>query len=135
MVPSEHPPNRIIARTGEYLNDEEVRLAGMDRLADLFARAEHFHDNESLRFLPTTLDPSCSMRDESFLCALTEMHDELERQRSHKDRAPMRDVASRSLAQLADDMLAASAELKIHSRQWHNVWSVSYTHLTLPTKA
>ena len=77
VVPSEHPPNRIIARTGEYLNDEEVRLAGMDRLADLFARAEHFHDNESLRFLPTTLDPSCSMRDESLLSALTEMHDEL----------------------------------------------------------
>lgn len=134
VVPSEHPPNRIIARTGEYLNDEEVRLAGMDRLADLFARAEHFHDNESLRFLPTTLDPSCSMRDESFLCALTEMHDELERQRSHKDRAPMRDVASRSLAQLADDMLAASAELKIHSRQWHNVWySDTFTGADLVT--
>ena len=134
VVPSEHPPNRIIARTGEYLNDEEVRLAGMDRLADLFARAEHFHDSESLRFLPTTLDPSCSMRDESFLCALTEMHDELERQRSHKDRAPMRDVASRSLAQLADDMLAASAELKIHSRQWHNVWySDTFTGADLVT--
>lgn len=128
VVPSEHAPSQIMASAGEYLSDEEVRLAGMDRLADMFARAEFRprseprHLSAPLRFLPTTLDPASSLCDDAFVQAIVDMHADMSRSSTHEaPRAPARNAASLSLAELADEMRAARTELKIYTRRWHNV--------------
>ena len=127
LVPSEGSPNKILANAGEYLSDEEVRLAGMDRLADMFARVEYRAPGEPksevpLRFLPTTLDPSSSLRDDAFIHAITELYDELTKRKCSSDARSrtQRDATSCTLAQLADDMRSSSKELKIHTRLWHS---------------
>ena len=129
LVPSEGPPPAMTASTGERLSDEEVRLLGMDRLAELFARVEyrvpgkprHTRPARPLRFLPTTLDPSSSMHDDMFVEALIAINDELSPRGTPPLRRMHRDAAGRSLETLADELRAAESELRIYDRLWHRV--------------
>lgn len=128
LVPSEGSPPAMMAGSGDYLSDEEVRLMGMDRLAELFMRSEYYPRGRPrhartvpLRFLPTTLDPSSSLSDASFLEALAERNDELDQRHAHDPRPRQRESHAMSLAAIADDMRAATRELKVHDRVWHRV--------------
>ncbi|PKI82592.1 Iml1p [Malassezia vespertilionis] len=128
LVPSEGSPPPMTASTGEKLSDEEVRLVGIDRLAELFARVEYRAPNEPrsargavLRFLPTTLDPSSSMLDEAFLHALQGVADELSRRTTTKPKSVRRLARTRSLALLASDLRSSEAEVKVRDRLWHRV--------------
>ncbi|WFD21319.1 vacuolar membrane-associated protein iml1 [Malassezia caprae] len=128
LVPSEGSPPPMMAGSGDYLSDEEVRLMGMDRLAELFMRAEYYprgrprHARDiPLRFLPTTLDPSSSLSDASFVEALAERNDELDRRHAHDPRPRQRESAALSLSAIAEEMRASKRELKIHDRVWHRV--------------
>lgn len=128
LVPSEGSPPPMMAGSGDYLSDEEVRLMGMDRLAELFMRAEYYPRGRPrqsrivpLRFLPTTLDPSSSLSDASFVEALAERNDELDRRHAHDPRPRQRESAALTLATIADDMRASKRELKVHDRAWHHV--------------
>lgn len=128
LVPSEGSPPPMMASSGEYLSDEEVRLMGMDRLAELFMRAEFYPRGRPrqarsvpLRFLPTTLDPSSSLSDASFVEALAERHDELDRRHAQDPRPRQRESGALTLAAIADDMRASMRELKVHDRVWHRV--------------
>lgn len=127
LVPCEGSPPAMTAPSGEKLSDEEVRLLGTDRLAELFARAEYHpphaarpERNAVLRFLPTTLDPSSSMLDTQFIDGLRAVTDELSRRRPTEPRR-RRDAHSRSLATLAAELRQSAMELKIHDRLWDRV--------------
>ena len=128
LVPAETPPPPVTAVSGEPLSDEEVRLLGADKLAELFARAEARRPGERperagvVRFLPTTLDPSSSMHDPQFMAALTQLSDELGRRGAHREpRRVHREALARPLETLAAELAAARAELKVNDRLWHRV--------------
>lgn len=129
VVPSEGSPSPYLTSSGEPLNDEETRLLGMDRLADLFARAEYHAPGQPhrsralpLRFLPTTLDPSCSLHDTAFLDALTALNQEISRHGISLDtNRPQQKAHDLSLKALAEAMHHARAALKVHDRVWHRV--------------
>lgn len=127
LVPSAEPVPALAAATGEGLSDEEVRLLGTDRLAELFARAEYFDPNAAvseraaaLRFVPTSLDPSSSMLDQQFVRALHAVSGEL-RRRTAEPRRVHREAHTRPLAAVAADLAANAAELQVQDRLWHRV--------------
>ncbi|WFD32754.1 vacuolar membrane-associated protein iml1 [Malassezia sp. CBS 17886] len=128
LVPSEGSPPPMTAPSGEPLSDEEVRLLGTDRLAELFARAELQRPNERrertavVRFLPTTLDPSASIHDVQFLSALIALGAALSRRNPPVDaRRGHREATARPLDVLAKELRASAEELKINDRLWHRV--------------
>ncbi|WFD45059.1 vacuolar membrane-associated protein iml1 [Malassezia psittaci] len=127
LVPSEGSPPPMTASTGEKLSDEEVRLLGTDRLAELFARAEYLAPNTSrteraatLRFLPTTLDASSSLLDSQFVQALHAMNKTLSERRTEPKRV-YREVKSRSLDSLAAELVSHASDLQVNDRLWHRV--------------
>src|SRR5882672_8374473 len=83
VIPTAEPPLTNIGPTGEKLNDEEIRLVGMDKLAELFSRVRWQPPEENwngpwsstlVRFLPTDLGPSACLFDEMLISRLEEIH-------------------------------------------------------------
>lgn len=80
VIPTEEPPPPMSASTGEKMNDEEIRLAGIDKLADMFGKARWIPVGEkpefypAPRFLPTYLGPAASILDENITAQLEEIH-------------------------------------------------------------
>ncbi|GJJ12397.1 hypothetical protein Clacol_006639 [Clathrus columnatus] len=81
VIPTEESPQPIHGSSSEVLSEEEIRLAGMDKLADLFNKARWIGPGEkvenyptALRFLPTYLGPAASVLDEGILSQLEEIH-------------------------------------------------------------
>ncbi|CAO1613053.1 unnamed protein product [Parajaminaea phylloscopi] len=130
IVPTEGRAPPMIAPTGEQLDDEEIRLIGMDRLADMFARARwrgsnskdrggsggqrgHAGRNSLLRFIPTSLDPSTSMFDEEFV---RQMEAAIVEDEQVEEAAQQRRAASRSKRQIKDASLDSVAIAMAHDR-------------------
>jgi hypothetical protein len=69
-----------VGPSGEKLNDEEIRLMGIDKLAEIFTKLRWQPPDERgspvapVRFLPTTLGPAHSVLDESLMAQLDEIH-------------------------------------------------------------
>lgn len=81
VIPTEEPPQPTLGTSGELLSEEEIRLAGMDKLADMFNKARWIAPGEkidgpstALRFLPTYLGPAACVVDEELLSQLDEIH-------------------------------------------------------------
>ena len=59
IIPTDEPPLTSVGPLGEKLNDEEIRLLGMDKLAELFSKVRWSSPDERgkqyppVRFLPT----------------------------------------------------------------------------------
>ncbi|WFD34191.1 vacuolar membrane-associated protein iml1 [Malassezia cuniculi] len=125
LVPCEGRAPTMTAASGELLSDEEVRIQGADKLAELFARAQHVppgkktERNNVVRFLPTTLDPSSSLHDAQFVGALSALGEEL--RRPGESSKASRTAKSRSLDELAAELHASKRELKVNDRLWHRV--------------
>lgn len=123
IVPTEGRPPPMIAPTGEQLDDEEIRLIGMDRLADTFARARWKGRSSRgchgpaatplLRFIPTSLDPSMSMHDEEFM---RQMEAAIAEDDQAEEAAHQRRAASRSKRQIKDAPLDSIAIAMAHDR-------------------
>lgn len=104
VIPTEEPPLPMYGASGERLNDEEVHLAGIDKLADLFGKARWVPPGERSesypppRFLPTCLGPAASVLDDLIVNQLEEIHalGPLKKKK-HSDRViqgyPLSDVA------------------------------------------
>lgn len=140
VVPSEGSPPAMKGSNGEELSDEEVRLLGMDKLADLFGRArwrpKHYNMSKSrqrrsdadsaapLRFIPTSLDPAMSLRDEEFMRRVeAAFHDDsveadLRRQKRESINRTIKDLDYTSLVR---DMYSATNGLKINDRLWNRI--------------
>ncbi|KIJ44370.1 hypothetical protein M422DRAFT_168412, partial [Sphaerobolus stellatus SS14] len=80
VIPTEEAPAPIHGSNGERLNDEEIRLAGIDKLADLFGKARWILPGEKPeaypppRFLPTYLGPAACLLDDTVVAQLEEIH-------------------------------------------------------------
>ncbi|PWN42538.1 hypothetical protein IE81DRAFT_313369 [Ceraceosorus guamensis] len=145
VVPTEGPAPTMRAASGEQLDDEEVRLMGIDRLADLFARAKLKTINRAsgreersysrLRFIPTSLDPSASFNDEQFmkqmLAAVAEddqslQENEAKKQRnssatSSTSRSRKKILGNMDLRSLATEMRHETERKLIHDRYWQAI--------------
>lgn len=73
-------PEGNVGPSGDKLNDEEIRLMGIDKLAEIFTKLRWQAPDERgspaapVRFLPTTLGPAHSIMDESLMAQLDEIH-------------------------------------------------------------
>lgn len=81
VIPTKEPPILNTGPGGERLNDEEIRLLGIEKLAELFTKLRWQPPEERInnpappiRFLPTTLDPATSVLDESLMDQLDQIH-------------------------------------------------------------
>lgn len=153
IVPTEGPAPPMTAPSGEQLNDEEIRLIGMDRLADLFARsrwkarshgsgsgaAKTAAANALLRFIPTSLDPSMSMHDDEFM---RQMEAAIVEDEQVEEAAQLHRAANRAKRQIKDASLdsitlAMASErhgMKIQDRFWNrNNYASVFTGSDLTT--
>jgi DEP domain-containing protein 5 len=80
VIPVDVPSTTNVAPPGESLNDEEIRLLGMDKLAEMFSKVR-WQNSESwqnslppVRFLPTDLDPASCVQDETIVAQLEQIH-------------------------------------------------------------
>lgn len=121
VIPTIEPPPSMIGSSGEKLNDEEVRLLGTDKLADLFSKvrwlppAEKASAYPAVRFLPTYLDPSASVLDEHIVSQLDEIHAAGPLGKKMKSE---RNVGDLSLPMLAKAMRDDDS-LPIKDHRWH----------------
>ncbi|CDS82039.1 related to IML1-subunit of the Seh1-associated complex [Sporisorium scitamineum] len=125
LVPSEGSPPPMQAPTGEDLDDEEIRLIGTDKLAELFHRARFIRSKEERdqthvqRFLPTSLDPAMSLQDEDFMKQLAEENAKQRAQSASSKKRLHKTLAGRALDAVAKDM--RSGGLVINDRIWHRM--------------
>ncbi|KAJ1029719.1 hypothetical protein NDA13_002962 [Ustilago tritici] len=138
LVPSEGSPPPMKAPTGEDLDDEEIRLIGTDKLAELFHRARFVRSKEERdqthvqRFLPTSLDPAMSLQDEDFMKQLAEENARQRAQSASSKKRQHKSLAGRALEAVVKDM--RSGGLMINDRIWHRMlYSDTFTGADMVT--
>src|SRR5271154_2920296 len=76
VIPTAERPQITVGPQGEPLNDEEIRIFGIERLAELFTKLRWIPPGEEsvvpspIRFLHTTLSPVASVLDDSIVSQL-----------------------------------------------------------------
>ncbi|KAL4067845.1 hypothetical protein V8B97DRAFT_1402205 [Scleroderma yunnanense] len=129
VIPSTEPPQTNTGPFGEKLDEEEIHLMGIDKLAEMFTKARWQPSDERgqqmipVRFLPTTLGPVQSIMDESLMVQLDEIHaaGPLKKKKSDKD------IADMTLAAIAKAMRDEDGvPIKLH--KWHRtIYQDSFT--------
>ncbi|TFY75548.1 hypothetical protein EWM64_g8463, partial [Hericium alpestre] len=80
VIPTAEPPSVKTGPAGEPLNDEEIRIIGIEKLAEMFSRVrwqspdDHSAPMPPVRFLPTYLGPTASVLDDQLMAQLDEIH-------------------------------------------------------------
>nr|GAT60204.1 predicted protein [Mycena chlorophos] len=78
VIPTAEPPSADIGPPGEKLNDEEMRIIGIEKLAEQFTKLRWQSADEDpappVRFLWTTLNPAVSVLDEALMEQLDQIH-------------------------------------------------------------
>ncbi|EPS98964.1 hypothetical protein FOMPIDRAFT_1050964 [Fomitopsis schrenkii] len=121
VIPTDDPPSIHTGPNGEELNDEEVRLLGIDKLAELFSKARWIPPEDRgkaappIRFLTTDLDPAASILDESLTAQLDEIHASGPLRKKPKS---ARDIGDMSLAAIAKAMREEDG-VPIKEHRWH----------------
>ena len=129
VIPTDEPPT-LTTIGSEKLNDEEIRLLGMDKLAELFSKARWIPLDEKnkqyppVRFLPTDLGPTQCLLDETLMAQLDEVHAAGPLRRKTKaDKL----ISELSLANIAKAMREEDGvpikDRKWHGRQYSNVFT------------
>lgn len=126
VIPSDEVPVssvNSIGPAGERLDDEEVRLLGMDKLADLFSRVRWVSPEEKgkslppVRFIPTDLDPVASVLDDSVVAKLDEIHASGPLRKKMKSE---REISDMSLPSIARAMREEDG-VPIKDHRWHGI--------------
>ena len=118
MIPTDEAPHTTVAPSGEKLNDEEIRLLGMDKLAELFSKARHDESGQQaplVRFITTDLGPAQCILDDSITAQLDEIHAAGPLKKKVKSE---RDIADMSLSQIAKAMREEDG-VPIKEHRWH----------------
>jgi hypothetical protein len=121
VLPSIEPPQPNIGPSGEKLTDEDIRLLGIDKLAELFTKLrwrppdERSLPSAPVRFLPTYLPPGASVLDENIVKQLDEIHATGPLRKKIRSE---REIADLSLAAIAKLMREDDAHL-IRNHKWH----------------
>lgn len=127
VIPTDEAPHTSVAPSGEKLNDEEIRLLGMDKLAELFSKARHEEPGQQappVRFITTDLGPAQCILDESITAQLDEIHAAGPLKKKAKSE---RDIADMSLPAIAKAMREEDG-VPIKEHRWHaRKYSNSFT--------
>lgn len=121
IIPTDESPSIHTDPNGEQLNDEEVRLLGIDKLAELFSRARWTPPEDRgkvippIRFLTTDLDPAASVVDESLTAQLEDIHASGPLRKKPKS---ARDSSDMTLAVIAKAMREEDG-VPIKEHRWH----------------
>ena len=117
VIPTDESPHASVAPGGEKLNEEETRLLGMDKLADLFSKARIDADPSTppVRFITTDLGPAECILDEGVTAQLDEIHASGPLKKKVKSE---RDIADMSLAAIAKAMREEDG-VPIKEHRWH----------------
>ncbi|KAF8136665.1 hypothetical protein EV363DRAFT_1545071 [Boletus edulis] len=121
IIPSAEAPEVTSGPSGEKMNEEEIRLMGIDKLAEIFTKARWQPPDERgqqlppVRFLPTTLSPAYSVLDDSLMSQLDEIHAAGPLKKKMKSE---REIADMSLPAIAKAMRDDDGvPIKLH--RWH----------------
>ena len=135
VIPSTDSPVTNIGPNGEKLDDEEVRLVGMDKLAELFSRVRWQAPDSGLgtgaqtqhvvRFLPTDLGPAPCVLDEALMSRLDEIH---ALGPLRKNLRSEKEISQMSLGAIAKAMRDDPVSLPIKDCRWHGkVYADAFT--------
>ena len=126
VIPSTDSPPTNIGPTGEKLDDEEIRLVGMDKLAELFSRVRWQAPDGSpgtgtqtqpmVRFLPTDLGPAPCVLDEALMNRLDEIHALGPLRKNMKSE---KEISQMNLSAIAKAMREDPVSLPIKDYRWH----------------
>lgn len=131
VIPTLGPPP-LAGNSDEKLNDEEIRLLGSDKLAELWSKLRVLPSYEKdrgmvyppLRFLPTYLNPTASVVDEHLVSQLEEI---MASGPLGKKLKSEREIADTNLSTLAKLMKEDRGPL-IRDHRWHSrVYEDSFT--------
>jgi hypothetical protein len=125
IIPSEETPEPRMPKGGKVHTDEEIRLIGMEKLAEYFTKARWLKHGESqeshapVKFLPTTLDPIACIHDEVLMAKLDEIHE--------SGTLKKKPNTNRTIEATAVDLMALANLMRqpggvpIRDNQWHSV--------------
>ncbi|KAJ3558430.1 hypothetical protein NM688_g932 [Phlebia brevispora] len=120
VIPTDESPT-LTTIGSEKLNDEEIRLLGMDKLAEMFSKVRWVAPDEKgnqyppVRFLVTDLGPTQCLVDESLVSQLDEIHAAGPLRKKMKSE---RDISDMSLANIAKAMREEDG-VPVKDRRWH----------------
>jgi hypothetical protein len=122
VVPTKEPPTLNTGPGGERLDDEEIRLLGIEKLAEQFTKLRWQpaderinHPAPPVRFLPTTLGPTASILDESLMDQLDQIHAQGPLKKKMKSE---REIGDMPLAHIVKAMREEDG-VPIKHYQWH----------------
>ncbi|THH20912.1 hypothetical protein EW146_g569 [Bondarzewia mesenterica] len=121
VIPTAESASMNTGLTGEGLNEEETRILGIEKLAELFSRNRWQPPDERgtplppIQILPTDLGPSASVLDEHLMARLDEIHSSGPLKKKMKSE---RDIADMSLAAIAKAMREEDG-LQLKEHRWH----------------
>ena len=135
VIPSADPPPTNAGPTGEKLDDEEIRLVGMDKLAELFSRVRWQPPEFGLgtgtqtqpivRFLLTDLGPAPSLLDDTLINRLDEIH---ALGPLRKNPRSEKEVSQMTLGAIGKAMREDPVSLTIKDYRWHGkVYADTFT--------
>ncbi|KAL5532853.1 IML1 [Sanghuangporus sanghuang] len=123
VIPTLEAPPPTLGASGEKLNDEETRLLGSDKLAEMWSKLRWISPQERekgvtyppLRFLPTYLSPTASALDEHLVSLLEEIMASGPLQKKMKSEREITDMSLASIAKL----MREDCSLQIKDHRWH----------------
>jgi len=119
VIPTLEPPH-IKEAGNDRLSDEEARMSGIEKLAEMFTRLRWQPLDERatcppVRFLNTTLDPAICVLDDGLMNELDDIHAEGPLKKKMKSE---REIGDMSLSAIAKAMREEDG-VPIKFRQWH----------------
>ncbi|KAI0034036.1 hypothetical protein K488DRAFT_46416 [Vararia minispora EC-137] len=123
VIPTSEPPNHhVIANDG--LNDEEIRIVGIEKLGELFSRVRWQPPEERaygppapVRLLPTYFSPSAMLADEHLMSQLDDIHATGPLRKKVKSERDFSDLSS-NLSAVARAM-RVDGGVPIKEHRWH----------------
>lgn len=121
VIPTTELPSSNAGLSGEKLSEEEMRILGIEKLAEQFSKLRWQPPDEkhtitpAVRFLPTTLNPATSVLDEALMEQLDQIHAAGPLRKKMKSE---REIGSMTLAAIAKAMREEDG-VPIKHYQWH----------------
>ncbi|KAI0823536.1 hypothetical protein BC628DRAFT_515846 [Trametes gibbosa] len=120
VIPTDESPHMSVGPGGERLNDEEIRLLGMDKLAECFSKVRWQAKSDPnppppVRLIPTDLGPAQCVQDDSVVAQLDEIHATGPLKKKVKSE---KDISEMSLTAIAKVMREEDG-VPIKEHSWH----------------